>query len=106
MIVRRQLGNPVHPDWEPDMHWQFEFYRDDVSPSHPHGLAWVTAVPDGSFVYVDYILVTDSERRQGIATALLNEILAVWPNAHYNGATDAGEAFCRKFESAEQGTLP
>src|SRR5262245_57299155 len=74
----RRLDAPIPDDWLPGVHWLVEAYPTDHDSSHPVGQCWVS---DPSIrrpadwkgedypPTVDFILVEDRYRRQGVATA-------------------------------------
>ena len=94
MIIFRPLGHPVPPYWEPDLHWQVEFWPDDADVTRPYGVAWVSAY-DGTVIapYLDYLIVCDDCRRQGVAKALIAACRERWPGIRLTDAiSPEGEA--------------
>ena len=99
MITFRLLNEPLPLGWETDTHWQVEFWPDEMDSSRPDGLAWVTDCGEMG-IYLDYILVCDDCRRQGVATALVKAIKERWPQIVLTEAiSPEGEAFLAKIES-------
>lgn len=92
VVKRRQLFDNIPSSWLPGAHWVLEAYESDNSDlPYPIGQAWLTVISD-QFISVDFILVPDHFRREGIATLLYNEIIKCWPSAMLTDAiSDAGE---------------
>lgn len=98
MITFRPLNANIPPCWLSRIHWQVEFWPDDVDTSRPYGIAYVSDF--GADVYLDYVLVCDDMRRRGVATALLEAIEARWPDIiHTDTISPEGAALCAKFYS-------
>jgi len=49
-------------------------------------------------VFVEWIHVEDEERRKGIATEVMSLLISKIKGMSYNGATDCGEALCKKLD--------
>lgn len=99
MIAFRAMNDDIPCYWEPDIHWQVEWYPDDVEAGAPYGLAWVSAsAGDGGFAYLDFVLVRDDHRRQGVATDLVRACRERWPGLKMDAVSDAGEAFLASLE--------
>lgn len=102
MIIFRPINDNLPPCWEPGIHWQVEFWPDNVDASRPYGLAYVTDYgPSG--VFLDYILVGDDVRRRGIATDLAKAIEERWPDVILTDAiSPEGEAFLENVAAKPQ----
>ena len=89
-FVQRSEGLPQN--WRPGIHWLVEAHDLNNDLAHPIGIAYVTVAP--TIVSVDYILVADESRRNGVATSLWRAIKARWPNAILTEAvSEEGEKF-------------
>lgn len=89
--------------------WQVEFFNSEEGGiwdrGFPVGLAWVGACPpkwkrakNTLGPHVNYIIVADDERRQGIATKLIKAIERRWPDIWLSDAiSKGGEALIKKF---------
>lgn len=98
MIIFRPLNDNIPPYWLSRVHWQVEFWPDNIDTSRPEGIAWVSDF--GADVYLDYVLVCDDMRRQGIATALLEAINQRWPGIiHTDPISPEGEGLCDKWDT-------
>ena len=72
-------------------YWRYEYWG---SEAYPLGTAWVFDRGDQG-VYLEYILVLDSSRRQGIGRALMLAIRDRWPTIIIGPAmTVKGWALC------------
>lgn len=83
----RRLDDPIPDDWHPGVHWLVEAYPTDHECSHPVGQCWVSDPSilkpvnwegEGYPATVDFILVEDRYRRQGVATTLLKACRERW----------------------------
>lgn len=98
MIIFRPLKGTLPPYWKPDIHYQVEFWPDDIDTSRPYGIAYVSDF--GVDAYLDYVFVCDDLRRQGVATALLEAINQRWPGIiHTDPISPEGEALCDRFHT-------
>lgn len=105
-IVFRQIHEPLPQTWAPGVHWQVEAYPTDFAFGHPIGICWVSDVSirrppdwegDDFPAMVDFILVADEERRQGVATALIEACKNRWPDLNLGDAiSEAGEGLLEK----------
>lgn len=100
MIAFRAMNDGIPWYWEPGIHWQVEWYPDDVEAGAPLGLAWVSEYSNG-FVYLDFVLVRDDYRRQGIATDLVGACRERWPGLEMDAVSDSGEAFLDSLEGGK-----
>lgn len=106
MIIFRQTKGDIPNDWLADVHWQVEYYSDTHEASHPLGVAYVSyfrGVSEDAVVdsVLDFIIVDDRYRRQGIATALIDACCSRWPEIILtSGVTDAGEALIASINRA------
>ncbi len=110
-FLYRQLDNPIPDDWHAGVHWLVEAYSTDHECSHPVGLCWVsdpsilkTANWEGDDypATLDFILVEDHYRRQGVAMALVQACRQRWKNLVLTNAVSAvGEAFLAQVASEE-----
>lgn len=102
MITFRAMNDGIPDEWEPGAHWQVEFYPDDFESAAPPGFAWVSAFPP--FTRLDFILVRDDHRRQGIGTAPVAACRARWPGLRgldeEDAVSDVGKVFARSPEAA------
>lgn len=105
VILFRRLDEPVAPWSSPGIRWVVEFWVPDMA--YPIGQAWVMDIPPSPGFentkldpYLDWLYVMDEYRRKGIAGKLLDACRGRWPNMNYDGATDAGEAFCDSYDKA------
>ena len=97
MILFRDTNDP-RPPWLEPIHWQVEYWDDEAQQGQPNGIAFVTA--GEAFQCVDYILVCDECRRQGIATKLVKACEERWPNIMLTDAiSEMGESFLRSLEA-------
>ncbi len=86
MIIFRRINENVPSNWLPGLHWYVEFHDDDYDMPFPLGIGFVTAYgcePDhGSDIspYLDFVLVADQHRRNGVATAIVEACRQRWPN--------------------------
>lgn len=55
-------------------------------------------VNEGFCDFVEWIHVDEQYRRQGIATEVVNAIENIIPGITFEGATDAGHAWCEHYE--------
>lgn len=78
----RQIDEPLPPGWVPRVHWQVECYDGAGRLPYPMGTAWVSDFDGVDCVTLDYVLVADWYRRQGVATLLVQECRQRWPNIH------------------------
>lgn len=102
MILFRQLNDNIPEDWVPGLHWQVEHHDDEYDMAFPTGIAWVSAhTPEGEepFVYLDFLLVPDMYRREGIATEIVKACKERWPTIDLGEAiSEEGEAFLNSLE--------
>jgi GNAT superfamily N-acetyltransferase len=79
--------------------------------AYPVAQAWVMVVPpqpERGYVlepYLDWLHVMDEYRRRGLGMRLLDACLARWPDMNYDGATDAGEAFCDAYDARKKAAV-
>lgn len=107
MITFRAMNDGIPHYWEPNLHWQIEYYPDDTEAGAPLGLAWVSDyTAGGSFAYLDFVLVRDDFRRQGIGTELVRACLERWPGLWMEAVSECGEAFLDALERADHATDP
>jgi GNAT superfamily N-acetyltransferase len=94
-VIYRHLGTEVAPDCEPDCNWQVEMHADR---GFPVGLAWVLAPAPGAEPtsetrpQIKFVLVVDDERRQGIATRLIEACRERWPTIQLSPPISAAGA--------------
>ena len=108
LIAFRAMNDDIPDEWEPGIHWQIEFDPDDFEVGAPLGLAWVSVYP--TFTFLDFVLVRDSERRRGIASALVAACRGRWPGLQGldpdDAVSEAGEAFLKSLEVANPSAEP
>ena len=75
-IIFRQIDDGLPEGWIAGAHWYVE-YHDDQTWVAPKGILFVFVAQN--HVIAEYIYVVDTERRKGIATALLNAAQERWP---------------------------
>lgn len=93
----QNLGKEVPDPIDGATYWQVAHY--DNFP-FPTGLAWVTVGATGNRAIVDYVLVDDERRHQGVASALIAACNERWPGLYLNIAVNpAGVALTNKFQS-------
>src|SRR5262245_51554342 len=106
-ILFRNLGVKVPPGWLAGATWQVEFYPPG-DRGFPSGVAWVFVPPgrqkvEPGDIYLKYIIVADDQRREGIATRLVEAIRARWPGVSLGQPISrAGAALWRKFRPPPQ----
>jgi GNAT superfamily N-acetyltransferase len=89
----RQINEELPEGWIAGAHWYVE-YHDDQTWVAPKGILFVFAAPNHAVA--EYVYVVDSERRKGIATALLNAAQERWPELGWPEAdTEEGNRFLR-----------
>ena len=79
----RPIYTPLPQGWRSG-HWQVEAHRSNGVEAWwaPVGIAWLNYVaPRIMQPVVDYVLVADQFRRQGVAVRLLAAIFERWPDA-------------------------
>lgn len=90
-IIFRQINEDLPEGWVPGAHWYVE-YHDDKTWVAPKGVLYVFV--SGDHVIAEYVYVVESERRKGIATALLNAAQERWPGLGWTEAeTESGAEF-------------
>lgn len=98
-IIFRQLAAPIPDGWVAGVRWTVEAYPAGVCDlPYPCGTAWVSdyPAPEGreKLTSLDFILVADQFRREGVGKALYEAILARWPGVFVTDAiSKSGDAF-------------
>ncbi len=100
VILFRQIKGNKPCNWIDGLHWYVEYHATHLDMAFPLGMAFVT-VPMGGMAtvrgpHVDFIIVVDQCRREGIATALIDAIRNRWPDVWLTDAISSpGEALLR-----------
>jgi len=101
-LIFRQLNNPVPEGWVAGVRWVVEAYPAGVCDlPYPMGQAWVSDYTpfNQSLISLDFILVADQHRREGVAIHLYNEIKKRWPNVIVTDAiSKSGDGFLDNVE--------
>ncbi|MCP4592561.1 MAG: GNAT family N-acetyltransferase [bacterium] len=94
MVTFRQVDHPFRPT---SAIWHVEYFDDGPrQQAFPVGTAYVVAAPPPKedAAQVNYILVGDAWRRQGIARKLVDACRERWPRLLYTSPmSDEGRAF-------------
>jgi GNAT superfamily N-acetyltransferase len=107
MITFRSMNAGIPQYWDTNLHWQIEYYPDETEAGAPLGLAWVSdCTAGGSFASLDYVLVRDDFRRQGIGTELVRACRERWPDLRMDAVSECGEAFLDYLERADYAINP
>jgi hypothetical protein len=77
MILFRKIDDPLPPCWKRGDHWFCELHAADPCVPFPLGIAFVHARP--TFTTVDYLLVPDNFRGNGIERQIVNACRGRWP---------------------------
>lgn len=101
VILFRQIMGNKPCNWMDGMHWYVEYHAAHLDMPFPLGVAYVTVPPEqhrditgGPFI--DFILVADQWRREGIASALVEACRRRWPDLWLTDAiSESGAAFLR-----------
>jgi hypothetical protein len=80
MFLFRPITDPVPPCWKPGTHWFCELHAADPNVPFPLGIAFVNARP--TFATIDYLMVPDSFRANGIERRLIDACRDKWPGIH------------------------
>jgi len=95
----------------PDIMWYVEYWDDEYCLDFPVGTAYIWEYQDGEEHKAEmcFLLVSDEERRRGIATKLLTECEKRWPGIKMTEPTTrAGKALrasrkrLREFDNGQQ----
>ena len=109
-ILFRPIINPRPPNWLP-IHWYIEYHDAEADLAFPLGVAYVTVYPRKTLGPVlNFILVTDQYRRQGVDWQFIQACKQRWPDIWLtNAISSEGEALLRNADrvsrlgSGEQG---
>lgn len=101
MILFRQLNDNIPNGWLSGLHWQVEHHDDDYDLSFPTGIAWISDFTPWKkqLVILDFLLIPDMYRREGIATEIVLACKERWPTIDLGEAiSEEGEAFLNSLE--------
>jgi hypothetical protein len=94
MVVFRQVDEPYSAKgW----HWNVEYFSEDPHQRmFPIGTAYVVAPPETTAAQLDFVLVADQWRKEGVARELIKACQERWPGLQYTGPMDeAGDKLLR-----------
>lgn len=101
-IIARQLVDNIPTGWVAGVRWVFEAYPDGIcNLPFPMAQAWVSDyTPHGQpLTSLDFILVADQYRQEGVARALYTHILERWPHIIVTDAISvSGQRFLERVQ--------
>jgi len=79
-------------------YWYVEVFCNE-GKQFPVGTAYIKSIDEMGFAQLDFVLVADQYRRQGVGTRLCGAIRERWPNAVSTGPIDAqGDGLLRAID--------
>lgn len=102
MIILRPMGKQVPTYLLKDGRWQVEYWN-AKEQGYPAGVAWCYVCEMSQVL--EYILVSDKERRAGVATRLVKACRKRWPRILLTSAISKGGSVLLKHLNLPPGTV-